>query len=45
MEAFNLPPPFINTVKILYSNARTQVAINGVLSELFQVKWGVHQGD
>ena len=45
MEAFNLPPPFINTVKILYSNARTQVAINGVLSEPFQVKWGIRQGD
>ena len=41
LEAFNLPPPFINTIKALYQNAHTRVAINGVLSEPFRVKRGV----
>lgn len=45
MEAFNLPQPFIQTVKSLYNNAHTKVAINGVLSDSFQVKRGVRQGD
>ena len=45
LEAFNLPQCFINTVKALYHNAKTTVAINGVLSEPFQVKRGVRQGD
>ena len=38
LEAFNLPPRFINTVKTLYHDAKTTVAINGELSEPFQVK-------
>ena len=45
LEAFNLPAPFIGTIKALYQNARTRVAINGVLSEPFQVRQGVRQGD
>ena len=45
LEAFNLPAPFIKTIKALYLNAQTQVAINGILSEPFQVKRGMRQGD
>jgi ribonuclease HI len=45
LEAFNMPPLFIKTVKALYSNAYTTVAINGVLSSPYQVKQGVRQGD
>ena len=45
MEAFNLPLPFIQTVKALYQNAYTKVAINGVMSEPFRVRRGIHQGD
>jgi hypothetical protein len=45
LEAFNMPPLFVKTVKALYSNAYTTVAINGVLSSPYQVKRGVRQGD
>jgi len=45
MEAFNLPPPFIQIVQALYNNMQTRVAINGVLSEPFKVKHSVRQGD
>ena len=45
LEAFHLPQPFIWTVKALYCNAHTKVAINGVFSETFKVKCGVCQGD
>jgi hypothetical protein len=45
LKAFNLPPPFIKTVKALYQNAHTQVAINGVFSPPFKVTRGVRQGD
>ena len=45
METFHIPPTFIKTVKALYSHAHTRVAINGVLSEPFQVMRGVRQGD
>jgi ribonuclease HI/exonuclease III len=45
LEAFNLPEPFIRTVKALYSNAQTRIAINGVLSTPFKVTRGVRQGD
>lgn len=45
LEAFNLPPCFINTVKALYHKAKTVVAINGELSEPFTVRRGVRQGD
>ena len=45
MEAFNIPEIFVNTVRSLYTNAFTQVAINGVMSTPFQVTRGVRQGD
>jgi exonuclease III len=45
MEAANLPDHFIKTVKSLYENAFTQVAINRVFSKPFQVTRGVCQGD
>ena len=45
LKAFNLPDTFINTIKALYANAATKVAINGVLSEPFQVRRGIRQGD
>ena len=45
METFNLPPFFTQTVKSLYTNAHTKVAINGVMSEPFLVRRGVRQGD
>ena len=45
LEAFHLPEPFIQTVRALYSNAHTKVAINGVFSGTFKVRRGVRQGD
>lgn len=45
LETFGLPAHFIKTVKALYQNAHTQVAINGILSKPFKVTRGVRQGD
>ena len=45
LDAFNIPQTFIKTVKSLYENAHTRVAINGVLSEPFKITCGVRQGD
>ena len=45
LEKFNLPHIFIKTVKALYQNAHTRVAINGTLSTPFKVTRGVRQGD
>ena len=45
MERFGLPRIFVNTVKTLYTNASTMVAINGILSDPFKVSRGVRQGD
>jgi hypothetical protein len=45
MNTFGLPKPFINTVKALYKDAQTVVAINGVMSEPYLVTRGVRQGD
>lgn len=45
LEAFNLPTRFVNTIKALYQDAETSVAINGELSDPFTVKRGVRQGD
>ena len=45
MNQLNLPHPFTNTVKALYQNAFTRVAINGELSTPFRVTRGVRQGD
>ena len=45
MNHFNLPLPFTNTVKALYQNAHTRVAINGEFSTPFHVTRGVRQGN
>jgi hypothetical protein len=45
LNSFNLPPIFINTVKALYNNTYTKVAINGIMSTPFKVTRGVRQGD
>ena len=45
LKAFNIPDMFIDTVKSLYENAFTKVAINGVMSNPFRVTRGVRQGD
>ena len=45
MKRYNLPQPFTDTVKALYENAFTRVAINGEFSTPFQVQRGVRQGD
>lgn len=45
LNKFDLPDIFTNTVKSLYENAYTQVAINGMMSEPFRVTRGVRQGD
>ena len=45
LEAFNLPTFFINTVKALYKNAETKVAINGFLSDAYKITRGIRQGD
>jgi hypothetical protein len=45
LEAFHLPPLFVNMVRNLYKSAYTQVVINGSLSSLFQVTRGVCQGN
>ena len=41
LEQFAIPQTFIKTVKSLYSNAHTRVAINGSLSHPFKVTRGV----
>ena len=45
LESFNVPQLFTKTVKELYNNAWTSVAINGELSSPYKVKRGVRQGD
>ena len=45
LEAFNLPETFTKTIKALYQNARTQVAINGMLSDPYKITRGIRQGD
>jgi len=45
LAKFNLPPPFIETVRSLYNTAETAVLINGVLSTPYKVTQGVRQGD
>ena len=45
LEAMNVPDEFVKTVKSLYNNAFTKVAINGIFSEPFRVTRGVRQGD
>lgn len=45
LEIFSMPHLFTKTVKELYKNAWTMVAINGEFSAPYQVKRGVRQGD
>ena len=45
LDAFNLPPIFSRTVRALYHNASTCVAVNGFLSNPFKVTRGIRQGD
>ena len=45
LDAFHLPRPFITMIQSLYQHATTRVAVNGVISELFNVQCGVRQGD
>jgi hypothetical protein len=45
LEAFGFPPQFIKRIKNLYSNASTAVKVNGFVSNLFDVRRGVRQGD
>jgi hypothetical protein len=45
LNAFNLPETFTKTLKSLYQNASTQVAINGFLSDPFKITRGIRQGD
>ena len=45
LERFNVPQTFIQTVKSLYQNVHTRVAINGMLSQPFKITRGVRQGD
>ena len=45
MDAFNMPKLFKKTIKNLYTNTWTMVAINGEFSTAYKVKRGVRQGD
>ena len=45
MEKFRIPRTFTDTVRSLYSNAYTMVAINGTFSKPYKVTCGVRQGD
>ena len=45
LRAFNIPKPFIDTIKSLYQHMATHMAINGILSKPFHVSRGVRQGD
>jgi len=45
LEAFSFPNLFIQRVRNLYRNALTAICINGFLSEHFDMRRGVHQGD
>ena len=45
LTRFNLPQPFINSIRSLYNTATTAVLVNGVVSSPFKVTRGVRQGD
>jgi hypothetical protein len=45
LSAYGFPGPFINRIKNLYSKAATAIRINGFVSETFEVRRGVRQGD
>src|SRR5882757_2174012 len=45
LEVFGFPQVFMTRMKNLYRCASTAIRINGFVSELFDVRQGVHQGD
>ena len=45
LKEFNFPPSFLNMVKVLYSNRRGRIIVNGHLSNPFKIQRGVLQGD
>ena len=45
LHRFNLPLPFINSIRSLYKTASMAVLINGVVSSPYKVTRGVRQGD
>ena len=45
LSKFNLPLPFINSIRSLYSTASTAVLVNGAVSSPYKVTRGVRQGD
>ena len=45
LSRFNLPENFINTVRILYTGARSAVIANGVQSTFYYITRGARQGD
>jgi ribonuclease HI/exonuclease III len=45
LKKMNLPRRFINTIKEMYKGAKTQVMVNGFLSNAYNVTRGVRQGD
>ena len=45
LRSFNLPEPFIKTIRELYLSASTTIAVNGILSKPFKVRRGIRQGD
>ena len=45
LEAMNIPSSLVNTIKSLYSKAKTAIILNGEMSEKFHVIQGIRQGD
>src|SRR5882757_9642156 len=45
MQAFEFPESFITKIRNLYTKASTAIRLNGFVSELFDVRRGVRQGD
>jgi hypothetical protein len=45
LEKYGIPDHFIKIIMSLYNRAETVIVINGVISSLFRVNRGVHQGD
>ena len=45
LEAYGFPDLFISKIKNLYASASTAIRINSYISELFNVRRGVRQGD
>ena len=45
LEKFKFPESFITKVKNLYKQASTAIRVNGFVSNLFEIRRGVRQGD